>query len=70
MMEEEKATNYMYDLELWDSIKDAQKDAIEDLDKSLKEIGETDATAFAIWSRKTLQELRAHLTQAVAYCLN
>ncbi|MFD2514492.1 DUF4142 domain-containing protein [Pontibacter locisalis] len=66
---EVEATNYEYDLELWDSIKDAQKEAIDDFDESLNDVEEADATALTLWSRNTRKELWAHLEQAAAYGL-
>lgn len=66
---EVEATNYKYDEELWDSIKDAQRDAIEDFDDAINDVEAADATALTIWTRTTLQELRAHMEQAAAYGL-
>ena len=66
---EVEAKNYKYDEELWDSIKDAQRDAVEDFDKALNDIDEASGTAYTLWLRNTTKELRAHLEQAAAYDL-
>ncbi|GAB3197806.1 putative membrane protein [Pontibacter aydingkolensis] len=56
-----------FDAELWDNLVKAQKDAIKHIDDNSKDIEQTDATAFAIWERNTLKELRARMEQAAAY---
>mgnify|MGYP005753594169 FL=1 len=66
---EDEATNYKYDLELWDSIKDAQRDAAEDFEEAIKDYDKADVTAYSLWLRNTVKELRAHLTQAAKYDL-
>ncbi|MBC5993566.1 DUF4142 domain-containing protein [Pontibacter cellulosilyticus] len=66
---EVEAKNYKYDEELWDTIKDAQRDAVEDFDKALNDVDEASGTAYTLWLRNTTKELRAHLEQAAAYDL-
>ncbi|WP_439880165.1 DUF4142 domain-containing protein [Pontibacter sp. MBLB2868] len=66
-VKEEDKQNYKYDLNLWDQIKDSQKDAIDDFDDALKNVEQADASAFTLWARNTQKELRAHMEQAAAY---
>ena len=58
-----------FDEELWEELVKSQKDAIKHIDNNTKDIAESDASAFAIWERNTLKELRAHMEQAAAYRL-
>ena len=62
-----EADKEKYDEEVWESMIKAQKDAISHIDGKLKDVESTDATAFVLWERNTLQELRAHMEQAAAY---
>jgi putative membrane protein len=66
---EMEASNFKYDQELWDTIKNSQQDAIEDFNDALKDVSEANATAFTLWARKSLKELQAHLEQAAAFDL-
>lgn len=56
-----------FDQEYWDSVIKAQKEAIDEFDDELKRVEDTNASAFSIWARNTLQELRAQLAQAEAH---
>ncbi|MEJ8802984.1 DUF4142 domain-containing protein [Pontibacter sp. H249] len=56
-----------FDEELWEEMVKSQKDAIKHIDNNIKDMEETDASAFAIWERNTLKELRAYMEQAAAY---
>lgn len=58
-----------FDEEYWESVVNAQKEAIDQYDDELNEVTEADATAFTLWARNTVKELRAQLTQAEAYQL-
>ena len=55
-----------FDKEYWESITDAQKEALDAYDDVLKDITEADATAFGIWARTSEKELRAQYEQALA----
>lgn len=56
-----------FDEEYWDTVTDAQKDAIDRLDNGLKDVDEANATAFSLWARNTVKELRAQMEQAKKY---
>ncbi|WP_299819282.1 DUF4142 domain-containing protein [uncultured Pontibacter sp.] len=65
--EPRKADAKNFDAEMWDNLVDAQKDAIDHIDDNTKNIASSDASAFAIWERNTLKELRARMERAAAY---
>jgi putative membrane protein len=50
--------------EYWNRLTEAQQDAIDEFDDGLKDVDETDASAFSVWARNTLKELRAQYEQA------
>ncbi|RIJ42925.1 DUF4142 domain-containing protein [Pontibacter oryzae] len=56
-----------FDQAYWDSVIEAQKEAVDEFDDELKRVEDTNASAFSIWARNTLQELRAQLVQAEAH---
>lgn len=50
--------------EYWEQLTDAQKSAIDEFDSKVKDIEQSDATAFSAWARNTLKELQAQYEQA------
>jgi putative membrane protein len=50
----------------WESVVSAQKEAVGEFDDNLRDIEETNASAFSIWARNTQKELRAQMEQAMA----
>lgn len=50
--------------EYWNQLTEAQKEAIDEFDDALKDVDEADASAFSMWARNTLKELRAQHEQA------
>ncbi|PTX18011.1 putative membrane protein [Pontibacter mucosus] len=50
--------------EYWEQLTDAQKKAIDEFDSKVKDIEQSDATAFSLWARNTLKELQAQYEQA------
>ncbi|WP_276499164.1 DUF4142 domain-containing protein [Pontibacter litorisediminis] len=50
--------------EYWNQLTEAQKDAIDEFDDNLKDVDQASATAFSMWARNTLKELRAQYEQA------
>ena len=65
----EKATDHKYDEELWDSIKDAQRDAAEDFMEAMKDFDKEEVTPYSLWLQNTSKELRSYLTKAAKYDL-
>ena len=57
-----KADNF--NEEYWEQLTDAQKKAIDEFDSKVKDIEQSDATAFSLWARNTLKELQAQYEQA------
>ncbi|AKD02143.1 DUF4142 domain-containing protein [Pontibacter korlensis] len=53
-----------FDTEYWENVTEAQKAAIDKLEGNLKDVDEASATAFTLWARNTLKELRAQYEQA------
>jgi len=69
-LEDIKGTNpEKFDEEYWDSVTDAQQDAIDRLDDGLHDVEQANASAFSLWARNTMKELRAQLEQAKAHKL-
>lgn len=58
-----------FDKEYWKNVTDAQKKALNEYEKQLKEVTEADGTAFGIWARTSEKELRARYEQALAHQL-
>ncbi|GHA75980.1 DUF4142 domain-containing protein [Pontibacter akesuensis] len=58
-----------FDEKYWESVIDAQKDAIEKFEDNLNDVEAADATAFTLWARNSEKELRAQMEQALAYQL-
>lgn len=56
-----------FDEEYWESVTNAQKEAIDEFDDELKDVDEATASAFTLWARNTVKELRAQHEQARAY---
>ncbi|RDV17136.1 DUF4142 domain-containing protein [Pontibacter diazotrophicus] len=53
-----------FDEKYWEELADAQQKAINEFDNTLKDVEESDATAFSIWARDTRKELQAQMEQA------
>ncbi|MFD3002041.1 DUF4142 domain-containing protein [Pontibacter toksunensis] len=48
----------------WEELADAQENAIDEFDSSLKDVEEAEASAFSLWARNTRKELQAQMEQA------
>ncbi|MCC9138055.1 DUF4142 domain-containing protein [Pontibacter silvestris] len=61
-----------FDSEYWESVTDAQKEAISHYEDNLNDIEEANATAFSLWARNTLKELQAQreAAESMAFELN
>lgn len=55
-----------FDVEYWESLANAQKEAIDEYDDNLKALDEADVSAFGLWARNTQKELQAQMEQAKA----
>ncbi|GAB3530721.1 hypothetical protein GCM10027443_11850 [Pontibacter brevis] len=53
-----------FDQKYWEELSDAQQKAIDEFDSTLKDVEESDATAFSLWARNTRKELQAQMEQA------
>lgn len=56
-----------FDAEFWESLANAQQEAIDEYDDNLKDLDEANATAFSLWARNTQKELQAQMEQAKAF---
>lgn len=56
-----------FDEQYWENVIDAQKDLLGEYDDVLKDKEETDASAFTLWARNSMKELRAHMEQAMTF---
>lgn len=54
------------DAEYWESLAEAQQEAIDKYDDNLKDVDEADVSAFGLWARNTQKELQAQMEQAKA----
>ncbi|MBD1396811.1 DUF4142 domain-containing protein [Pontibacter sp. JH31] len=59
-----------FDRAYWDNVIDAHKDAADEFDDNVKDVAETDNTAFNFWARNTAKEIRAHMEQAMRFRLD
>ena len=56
-----------FDEEYWENIIDAQKELLDRYDDVIKDVDEAEhASAFSIWARRSMKELRAQMEQAMA----
>lgn len=55
-----------FDEKYWAELADAQQNAINEFDNTLKDVEESDATSFSIWAHNTRKELQAQMEQAKA----
>ena len=55
-----------FDAEYWESLAEAQKEAIDEYDDKLKDLDEADVSAFGLWARNSQKELQAQMEQAKA----
>lgn len=53
-----------FDKKYWEELVDAQENAIDEFESSLKDVEEAEASAFSLWSRNTRKELQAQMEQA------
>lgn len=62
-----KAEQGKFDEEYWENVTDAQEDLLEEYDDVVSKISEEDASAFPLWARPAMKELRAQMEQAMAF---
>lgn len=65
--EVQKAKPENFDEEYWENVTDSQKALLDEYDSALKDAMESDASAFVIWARKSMKELRAQMEQAITF---
>lgn len=53
-----------FDNKYWEELVDAQENAIDEFESSLKDVEEAEASAFSLWARNTRKELQAQMEQA------
>ncbi|WP_242916394.1 DUF4142 domain-containing protein [Pontibacter liquoris] len=64
--EVQKTAAGKFDQKYWDSVVDAQKEAISKYEDALRDVTPTNGNALTLWAQKTHQELRAQMEQAAA----
>lgn len=61
-----KAKGKEFDEKYLDTVADAQKKAVGEFDDNLRDVEDTNASAFSIWARDAQKEIRAQMEQAMS----
>lgn len=64
-LRDEKAEEF--DRKYWDTVIETHKEALSEFEDNVKDIEETDNTAFNLWARDTSKELRAQMELAMRF---
>ena len=61
-----KAKGKEFDEKYLDTVADAQKKVVGEFDDNLRDVEDTNASAFSIWAREAKKEIRAQMDQAMS----
>lgn len=59
-----------FDKVYWDNVIDVHKEALDEFERSVKDIAPTDTTAFSLWALNTTKEIRAQMEEAMRFRLD
>ena len=59
-----------FDKAYWDNVIDAHKEAVDEFERSVKDIAPTDTTAFSLWALNSTKEIRAQMEEAMRFRLD